>query len=199
MFLPKETGLLVVLSGPSGVGKGTVCSYLRKEYKNIAYSVSATTREMRPGEIHGVNYFFLSQQEFLQKRDAEEFVEWAEVYGNYYGTPRTAVNENIAAGLDVILEIDTQGAMNVKKLYPNGVFIFLLPPSREELEKRIRSRATDTAAAISHRLACVERELEQIKEYQYVVVNDTITTAAHKIASIIQAEKCRVSRYLNII
>jgi guanylate kinase len=193
--LPLKTrGLLVVLSGPSGVGKGTVCSYLRRKHPELTYSISATTRERRPGEVDEVNYFFMSREDFVEKREKGEFLEWAEVYGNFYGTPRTYVEKNLDEGKDVILEIDIQGAMKVKELFPEGVFIFLLPPSKEELEKRIKGRATDSPEIIKHRLSCVDQELACISNYQYVVVNGEVNKAAEEIKAIITAEKCRVER-----
>jgi len=193
--LPLKTrGLLVVLSGPSGVGKGTVCTYLRREHPELTYSISATTREMRPGEVDGVNYFFLSREDFIKHRDKGDFLEWAEVYGNFYGTPRAAVEEYLEQGKDVILEIDIQGAMKVKKIFPEGVFIFLLPPSKDELERRIKGRAADSAETIQHRLSCVDQELASILNYHYVVVNGLVNGAAEQIKAIITAEKCRVSR-----
>jgi guanylate kinase len=194
-LLPLQTrGLLVVLSGPSGVGKGTVCSYLKHKHPDLIYSVSATTREKRPGEVEGVNYYFMSREDFIEMREKGEFLEWAEVYGNFYGTPRKAVEKNLEQGKDVILEIDIQGAMKVKEVFPEGIFIFLLPPSKEELEKRIKGRAADTPETIKHRLSCVDRELACIINYQYVVVNGEVDTAAEQIRAIISAEKCRVDR-----
>jgi len=190
----RNQGLLVVLSGPSGVGKGTVCSYLRREHPELTYSVSATTRERRPGEVDGVNYFFLSREDFIKMKENGEFLEWAEVYGNFYGTPRAYVEQNLAQGKDVILEIDIQGAMKVKEIFPEGVFIFLLPPSKSELEKRIRGRAADTPETIQRRLSCVDQELACIRNYQYVVVNGSVKCAAEEIKAIIMAEKCRVDR-----
>lgn len=192
-------GLLVVLSGPSGVGKGTVCSFLRSEFPKLNYSISATTRKCRPGEIDGVNYYFLSREEFLARREIGEFLEWAEVYGNFYGTPRSAVEKSLSEGKDVILEIDIQGALKVKEIFPEGVFIFLLPPSKEELERRIKGRAADSAETIRRRLACVDEELASIASYQYVVVNSRIEEAAAQIMAIITAEKCRVSRNITCL
>lgn len=196
-MLPLKTrGLLIVLSGPSGVGKGTVCSYLRREHPELTYSISATTREMRPGEVDGVNYFFLSREDFIERKEKGDFLEWAEVYGNFYGTPQAAVEEYLDQGKDVILEIDIQGAMKVKEIFPDGVFVFLLPPSKDELERRIKGRAADTAETIQHRLSCVDEELASIASYQYVVVNGLVGGAAEQIKAIIKAEKCRVSRIM---
>lgn len=187
-------GLLIVISGPSGAGKGTLCNLIKKEFPNIYYSISATTRSPRQGERHGVDYLFMSKEEFLELRDANGFLEWAEVYGNYYGTPRSKVEENIAQGRDVILEIDIQGALNVKKQYPEGVFIFIVPPSIKELKRRIENRGQDSPEDISKRLKSAHTELAYVSEYDYVIVNDKIETAIAKLKSIIIAEKCRPQR-----
>lgn len=189
-------GLLILLSGPSGVGKGTLCTYLRSELENLAYSVSATTRKARHGEVDGVNYYFLSHEEFLTRRDNEDFLEWAEVYGNYYGTPKATVEQNLTQGKDVILEIDIQGALRVKELYPEAVCIFIMPPSKSELEKRIKGRGTDSEEVIAKRLCCVEKELNSAIKYDYLVVNDVIEKAGIKVRAIITSEKCRVDRVL---
>ena len=133
-------GFLIVVSGPSGAGKGTVCSAFLKEHEDVAYSVSATTREPRAGEQEGVNYYFLSRGEFESMIENGELLEWAEVYGNYYGTPLKKIEEKLSKGQDILLEIDTQGALNVQKKFPDGVYVFILPPSIEELAKRLRGR-----------------------------------------------------------
>lgn len=187
-------GLLIVISGPSGAGKGTLCNLIKKEFPNIYYSISATTRSPRQGERHGVDYLFMSKEEFLELRDANGFLEWAEVYGNYYGTPRSKVEENIAQGRDVILEIDIQGALHVKKQYPEGVFIFIVPPSIKELKRRIETRGQDSPEDISKRLKSAHTELAYVSEYDYVIVNDKIEAAIAKLKSIIIAEKCRPQR-----
>ncbi|WP_028307420.1 guanylate kinase [Desulfitibacter alkalitolerans] len=187
-------GLLIVISGPSGAGKGTLCNLIKKEFPNIYYSISATTRSSRQGERHGVDYLFMSREEFLELREANGFLEWAEVYGNFYGTPRSKVEENIAEGKDVILEIDIQGALHVKKQYPEGVFIFIVPPSIRELKRRIESRGQDSPEDISKRLKSAHTELAYVSEYDYVIVNDKIETAIAKLKSIITAEKCRPQR-----
>jgi guanylate kinase len=189
-------GLLIVLSGPSGAGKGTACDALMLERPDISLSVSCTTREKRKGEIEGVDYFYKSKSEFddLIKKDA--FLEYACVYTNYYGTPRSFVDEKIAEGKDVLLEIDVQGALNVKRLYPDGVYLFLVPPSIKELEKRIRGRASETEEQISARLGKARSEMSKMEEYDYVIVNDKIENVVHNIISIIEAEKLKVSRNL---
>ncbi|MBE3581010.1 MAG: guanylate kinase [Thermoanaerobacteraceae bacterium] len=188
-------GLLLVLSGPSGAGKGTVCRVLRQRLPHVGYSVSATTRPPRPGEKDGENYFFLKREEFLALLEEGAFLEWAEVYGNLYGTPRRPVEEALAGGQDIILEIDTQGAAQVKKHYPDGVFIFVIPPTFKELEERIRRRGTETPEVIATRLGWVENELQQMDLYDYVVVNDVVESAVAKIEAIITAEKCRTARF----
>ena len=192
-------GILVILSGPSGTGKGTICKELMKNYPNLHYSVSATTRSPRPGEINGVNYWFVSEDVFIDMRANDELLEWAEVYGRFYGTPRKYVSELLASGKDVILEIDIQGAMQVKDKFPQGVFVFIVPPSINELETRIHKRGTETQDLIELRLSCVYQELSLIYNYQYVVVNDEVPAAVKKIAAIVEAEKCLVSRNKQIV
>lgn len=190
-----KPGILYILSGPSGVGKGTICKKLLVEESNLLYSVSVTTRQPRVGEVDGISYYFMAKEEFLNKRDQGEFLEWAEVYHNYYGTPRSAVERNLLAGRDVILEIDIQGAKKVKENFPQGVYIFLMPPSAQELEHRIRNRGTDSPETISLRLGCLKEEIQAIKEYDYVVVNDILERTVHKIRCIIEAEKCKRNRF----
>ncbi|KUO52449.1 MAG: guanylate kinase [Desulfitibacter sp. BRH_c19] len=188
------SGLLIVISGPSGAGKGTLCNLIKKEFPSIYYSTSATTRSPRQGERHGVDYLFMPKEEFLNLKENNGLLEWAEVYGNFYGTPRSLVEENIAAGKDVILEIDIQGALHIKKQYPEGVFIFIVPPSIGELKRRIESRGQNSPEDISRRLKSVHTELAYVSEYDYVIVNDKIETAIAKLKSIINAEKCRPQR-----
>lgn len=192
-------GILVVLSGPSGTGKGTICKELLQNYPNLHYSVSATTRSPRPGEVNGVNYWFVSEDEFKTMAANDELLEWAEVYGRYYGTPLKYVWEQLKSGKDVILEIDIQGAMQVKAKFPKGVFIFVVPPSLNELETRIHKRGTETQDVIDLRLGCVRQELSFIYSYQYVVVNDEVPEAVRKIAAIVEAEKCLISRNEDIL
>ncbi|MFC4100986.1 guanylate kinase [Paenibacillus xanthanilyticus] len=189
-------GLLIVLSGPSGVGKGTVCSVLRHKQSDLVYSVSATTRSPRQGEIDGINYFFKTREQFQDMIARDALLEHAEYVGNYYGTPRDFVERTLASGKDVILEIEVQGALKVKEKFPEGVFIFLLPPSLDVLKQRIVGRGTENAEVIDHRMTVAEQEMSLIRYYDYAVVNDEIDAACHRIQSIITAEHCRKDRFL---
>lgn len=184
-------GLLVLVSGPSGTGKGTVCNLLREKHPELAYSISATTRQPRPGEVDGVNYYFYDKAKFEAMIEAGELLEWANVYGNYYGTPKQAVLDRLEAGEDILLEIDTQGALNVMETMPEGLYVFLLPPSLEELEKRLRGRGTETEESIARRLGAAKEEIGRAVKYRYVVVNDTVEKAEETIANIIAAEHNR--------
>lgn len=186
-------GLLVVLSGPSGAGKGTICKALLKKNR-FWLSVSATTRSPRVGEIPNESYFFITKEEFKDRIDHKDFLEYAEVYGNFYGTPKSSVLEKLESGEDVILEIDIQGALNVKEIYPEGVFIFILPPSMEELKKRIIGRGSETSESLMTRFTTAYKELNYVSKYNYAVVNDEVDLAVKKIQSILTAERCRVDR-----
>ncbi len=186
-------GQLIVISGPSGAGKGTVCKALL-EKNDFWISVSATTRSPRNGEIEGVNYYFITKEKFLEEIEAEDFLEYAEVYGNYYGTPKSEVLKVLDTGRDVILEIDIQGALKVKRAYPDGLFIFILPPSMEELKNRITNRGSETPESLITRFSSAHEEISFVSKYDYAVVNDTVDNACEKIQSIITAERCRVDR-----
>jgi guanylate kinase len=189
----KSRGQLIVISGPSGAGKGTVCKAIL-EKNNFWISVSATTRSPRSSEIDGINYYFLTKDKFQEKIAAEDFLEYAEVYGNYYGTPKSEVLKVLDSGRDVILEIDIQGALMVKTAYPKGLFIFILPPSMEELKNRITNRGSETPESLITRFTSAHKEISYVTRYDYAVVNDTVACACEKIQSIIIAERCRVDR-----
>lgn len=191
----KHAGKLFILSGPSGAGKGTICKEVLAQTSrdDVQLSVSMTTRNPRNGETEGVSYYFVSKEEFLRKIEAGGLLEHAEVYGNYYGTPKQPVIEKLAAGIDVILEIDMQGALKVKENYPDGVFIFILPPSMSELRKRLTGRGTETAEAIEMRLGETLKELSYIDKYDYCVVNGKLEEAVNRVKSILIAEHSRVT------
>ena len=186
-------GLLVVVSGPSGAGKGTICQALL-EKTPLAYSVSATTRKPRAGEVDGESYYFLSVETFEKMIEKDELLEWAKVYDNYYGTPLKKVEEKLAVGEDILLEIDTQGAMKVREKFPEGVYIFILPPSLAELERRIRGRDTETEDVLQKRLAAAIDEIEAGKCYKYVVTNDEVDGAVDSVCAILAAERRLVAR-----
>ncbi|MBO8136573.1 MAG: guanylate kinase [Desulfotomaculum sp.] len=190
-----KKGILLVLSGPSGAGKGTVCQGLIKTSKSIHLSVSVTTRSPRPGEQHGKNYFFISEKEFIEMAEKDQLLEWAKVYDNYYGTPRQWVEEKLDKGEDVLLEIDIQGALQIKKKFPDSILVFIVPPSINELQARLIKRGTDKEDVIQKRLNCVEGELQEIPKYDYIVVNDKLEDAVNAVKSIITAEKCRPERF----
>ena len=195
-----KRGLLIVLSGPSGVGKGTVrAAIFAKGEQKFVYSISATTRLPRTGETDGVDYFFKTREEFEQMIQNKQLLEYAEYVGNYYGTPLEYVENTLAQGKDVFLEIDVQGAIQVRELMPDGVFIFLTPPDLNELESRIVNRGTDSDEVIAKRMKTAREELELMKYYDYSVVNDTVDSAVQKIEAIIQTEHLRIVRNLDTI
>lgn len=190
----KSNGLLIVLSGPSGAGKGTICHELLRQKPEIKYSVSATTRKPRPSEVDGLDYFFRTREEFQSMIQKDELLEWAEFCENYYGTPRSAVEQALQTGTDVILEIEIQGALQIKKRFPHGVFVFVVPPSMSVLSERIHKRGTESEDVIRKRLETATRELSYVTEYDYVIVNDELENAVNKLKCILVAEKCRVRR-----
>ncbi|HOL16927.1 MAG TPA: guanylate kinase [Bacillota bacterium] len=189
-----KKGLLIVLSGPSGVGKGTVCRSLQARMPGLCFSVSATTRPPRPGEIEGRDYYFLSDDHFQRLLAEGAFLEWALVHGRHYGTLKDKVSKVLASGNDLLLEIDIQGAEQVRRQMPEAVTIFMAPPSMAALEQRIIGRGTEDAVKIRQRLEAARREMEAYRNYEYLVVNDEVEATAALLASIIQSEKCRVSR-----
>lgn len=189
-------GLLIVISGPSGVGKGTVCASLLERIETLKVSLSDTTRAPRAGEKNGINYSFITKEQFLTNIENEAYLEWAEVYGNFYGTPKAAVENNIKNGVDTLLEIDTQGASLVKKQYPDGVYIFIAPPDFQTLETRLRGRNTDSEETILRRLNLFQDEIQKIPMYDYVVVNDSVDNAVEKVRAILTAEHQRFEHTL---
>ena len=195
----KPQGLLLVLSGPSGAGKGTICKGLLEQRADLVYSVSCTTRAPRKGEISGVNYIFTNNENFEGMINNKGFLEYAKVYGNYYGTPRAYVLEQLKAGKDVVLEIDTQGALQVKENFPDGVFVFIVPPSLDELSKRIYNRGTDAEDVIKRRLSAATSELAYASKYDYIVVNDEVEKATSKVSKIMDVEHLRVGRTFYIV
>ena len=186
-----KKGLLIVISGASGTGKGTVCKALLAREQGVAYSVSATSRAPREGEMDGREYYFRTREEFEQMIAAGAFLEYADVYGNYYGTPLAPIEERRAAGEDILLEIDTQGALNVMERCPDGTFIFLLPPSLEELRRRITGRGTESEESLARRLAAARDEIQLGRRYRYAVLNDTVEAATAQIQTILAAERLR--------
>lgn len=192
-------GFLLVISGPSGSGKGTVCKHILERNEKLVFSVSATTRAPRRGEEDGVNYFFVDEESFKEMVENDEFLEYANVHGNFYGTPKKFVLEQIEKGEIVILEIDVQGALQVKESYPEAVFVFLLPPSMSELKNRIKKRGTESQEDIDLRFKNAFEELKFVDEYDYIVINDEVPEAVKKIETIIGAEKLKVKRLKNII
>lgn len=199
-----DRGLLIVLSGPSGVGKGTVRKALfNMPNHNLSYSVSMTTRKKRPGEVDGVDYYFVSKEEFEQRIKDGKFLEYAEFVGNYYGTPLDKVNESLDRGNEVVLEIEVEGAQQVKQKVPNCVMIFLVPPGKEALYDRLRSRGTESEEIIEERVQKANREFKKAKLYDYIVVNDEVNNAADRIMAIIRAEHAKTERsihkYLELI
>ncbi|OTN77967.1 guanylate kinase [Enterococcus sp. 8G7_MSG3316] len=192
-----ERGLLIVLSGPSGVGKGTVRKAIfERDDNDFQYSVSMTTRQQRPGEVEGVDYYFRSREEFEALIEAGEMLEYAEYVGNYYGTPLSYVRQTLDQGKDVFLEIEVQGAKQVKDKVPDGVFIFLTPPDLAELRSRITGRGTDSAEVIDERMRVAREEIEMMALYDYAVVNDEVPKAVDRIREIISSEHFRVDRVI---
>ncbi|MHA6251350.1 guanylate kinase [Oceanobacillus sp. CAU 1775] len=189
-----ESGILFILSGPSGVGKGTVRQKLFEEQTDLQYSISMTTRDMRPGEQEGVDYFYRSTNEFEEMIKNNQFIEYARYVNNYYGTPKQYVEETLAKGKDVFLEIEVQGALQVKNNFPQGVFIFLFPPSLDELKNRIVGRGTETEELVINRLKEARKEIEMMHAYDYVVVNDDVSKAVERVKSIITSEHLKRER-----
>jgi guanylate kinase len=199
MLSDKLKGLLIVISAPSGTGKTTLCHKLLEEFPNVEFSVSYTTRKPRPGEVNGKDYWFVSREEFMKMVEEGDFLEWAEVYGNLYGTSKSQVLKALNQGKDVLLDIDTQGALQVKRNFPDAVLIFILPPSLKELERRLRKRGTDDEETIERRLRVAREEIKRARYYDYLIVNDELEVAYSRLKSIISAEKSKTNRLLSQI
>jgi len=186
--------LLVILSGPSGVGKDAVLTRMRKVGRPFHYVVTATTRPKRAGEKHGVDYYFLSRKEFQRMIDKNQFLEWANVYGNYYGVPKCEITSALSKGLDVVVKVDVQGARTIKEILPRAIFIFLMPPSLEQLEKRLRKRHSESSPDLALRLARAKEEIKSLPIFDYVITSrqNKLDEVVSRIDSIVTAEKCRV-------
>ncbi|MBE3113811.1 MAG: guanylate kinase [Actinobacteria bacterium] len=194
-YTSASRGLLFVISGPSGVGKGTLREKVFNIFPDLKYSVSVNTRPPRKDEIEGKDYYFVTADEFKKRIEENIFVEWAIVHGDYKGTPIKFLIEELQKGRDVLLELDVQGAMQVKKKFPDGIFIFIAPPTWKDLEDRLRKRNTEGEKALEKRLKDARIEIEYKKNYNYLVVNDNIKTALKKLESIIIAERCKIANY----
>ncbi|MBQ7718919.1 MAG: guanylate kinase [Clostridia bacterium] len=190
-------GLLIVISGPSGVGKGTVVKALLKQRNDTEVSVSATTRQRRDGEIDGVNYHYMTEEDFLKIKEQDGFVECARFCDNYYGTLKSEVFEKLESGINIILEIEVQGAMNVRRKYPEGVFIYIMPPSMSELRARLTGRNTEPPEIVEERLKTAKWEFTHLDKYNYIVENENVPQTAHTISCIIEAEQSRMERKID--
>jgi len=193
-LLKKIKGLIVVISAPAGCGKTTLCKRLLQVSSSFISSVSFTTRSPRKNEIEGVDYYFVSREEFEKLIKKNVFVEWAEVHGHLYGTSGDLLKKNIEAGKDVVLEVDVKGGRKIKEKYPEAILIFILPPSWKELEKRLRGRATEDEKSIKKRLNTAKEEIKYLPYYDYFVVNDDINRALKELSTIIEAERSRINR-----
>ncbi|MBI4587843.1 MAG: guanylate kinase [Candidatus Rokubacteria bacterium] len=190
----RRRGTLVVVSAPSGAGKTTLCTEVRSMIPDLAYSVSYTTRTPRPGEVDGKDFHFVGVAAFKGMVERNEFAEWAVVHGNYYGTRAQPLEQALAAGLDILLDIDTQGARQLKTHYPEAVSVFIVAPSLALLERRLRERKSDAPKEIARRMARAREEIATWREYNYLIINRDLKEAADQLASIIHAERCRTSR-----
>jgi guanylate kinase len=196
---PGRRGLLLVLSSPSGAGKTTLAKRVLSADVNIGISVSVTTRKPRPGEKEGIDYYFLDEAQFLERRDAGDLLEWAKVFGNFYGTPREPVEQSIASGCDLLFDIDWQGAQQLKEKLPQDlVRVFILPPSAHELEKRLRGRAQDPPEVVAMRMAEAAAEMSHWPEYDYVIVNGDLETSVAQLIAILTAERLKRERLIGL-
>ncbi|QXE88992.1 guanylate kinase [Geomonas subterranea] len=192
----KREGVLYVISAPSGAGKTSLCKEIIDIFPNLRHSVSYTTRPPRNGEVHGRDYFFVGKDEFDRMVEDGEFAEWAEVHGNFYGTSLATLKESRAEGIDLILDIDCQGARQLKGRFEGGVYIFVLPPSIEELRRRLDNRSSDSQEVIERRIHNASGEIKEARWYDYIIVNDKFSEALDQLKSVLIAEQCRTSRLL---
>lgn len=198
MMKLNKRGLLIVISGPSGVGKGTVRRALfNMQNHELVYSVSMTTRKPRPGEVEGVDYYFVSKEAFLERIKEDKFLEWAEFVGNYYGTPKDKVEEQLVLGKEVVLEIEAEGALQVRKQIKDAVFIFIVPPGKQALYDRLLKRGTESVEKINERMIKANKEFLMAHKYDYIVVNDEVNNAADRIMAIIRAEHAKTERSIH--
>lgn len=195
----KKNGCLIVVSGPSGTGKSTIVNTVLDTCNDLSFSVSATTRQQREGETEGVDYFFVTKERFQQMIDNNELLEHAEYVGNYYGTPRKAVLDKIENGSSILLDIEVQGAEQVKDQFPEAVTMFVIPPSWEELERRLVNRGTDSMEKIQARLKQAKSEIEKIENYDYIIVNDVLETAISEVISIIATQNYKYNKRINVL
>jgi len=192
----KREGLILIISAPSGAGKTTLCNYLLKRFPGMSESISFTTRQPRPGEVHGQDYFFVSRDEFQCMIDEDAFAEWAEVHGNLYGTALKTLNDARANGIDLLLDIDCQGAMKLKESFEGGCYVFILPPSMEELRRRLENRSSDAPEVIEKRIIRAADEIREARWYDYIIINDTLEKAAEELSAIVIAHSRRTFRML---
>jgi guanylate kinase len=193
----RREGILFVISAPSGAGKTTLCKEIIDIFPNLRHSISFTTRQARPGEANGRDYFFITHDEFMRMVAVDEFAEWAEVHGNLYGTSLKTLEDYRKSGMDVILDIDCQGAHQLKKRFEGAVYLFILPPSVQELRRRLDFRCADTPDVIERRLEAAAGEIRESRWYDYIIVNDVFSKAVEELKSIVLAEQCRTPRILS--
>ncbi len=189
--MKKKKGCLFIISGPSGVGKGTLIKNLFKQISDLHYSISVTTRSPREGEQEAIDYYFVDKETFEKYINEGRFAEWADVHGDYKGTLLSTIDKTLAEGKDLLLEIDVQGALQIKNKYPEGIFIFIAPPSQKKLEERLRGRKTEKEESLKKRLNDARREMEHISHYDHIVVNDELEEASKELNSIIIMERCK--------
>jgi len=188
-------GLLYIVSGPSGAGKSTVIKSTLDKIIGFSFSVSYTTREKRPGEIDGKDYFFINKSTFLKMKEDGEFLEWAEVHGNYYATSKKFVEKKLKESRGLVLDVDVQGALNIKKIYKNAIYIFILPPSNEDLEKRLKKRGTESKDSLEIRLKDAKWEISHMKDFDYIIVNQEIKESTNQLISVLVAEQLKRERF----